>query len=250
MPSVAVQLYSFGRVADGDWPALFDRIAAIGIGGIETVDVPGGDPATARRWADEAGLTIASAHTHAAPGSTDGLAARIGRIAEMGVTTVYTPSLTPVDVADASTLDRTAAFLDEVAKLAAEQGLTFGVHNHEHEMAEVEGERAYRRLLARMDPAIVWEVDCYWATVGGMAPAEVIREMGERVRAIHVKDGTGRPDDPNLALGEGKIDISGSVAAATGSSSVAWVIIEFDSCATDVLEAVARSHAYLGSLGR
>lgn len=248
MLPIAVQLYSFGRVDDDDWPGIFEQIATIGITGIETVDVPGGNPATARRWADEAGLTIASAHTHAAPGSTDGLDARIGRIAELGATTVYTPSLTPVDLADGSAIESTAAYLDEVAALAGQHGVTFGVHNHEHEMAEIDGERAYRWLLERIDPAIVWQVDCYWATAGGIAPAQLIRELDGRVRAIHVKDGTGRRGDANVALGDGAIDISGSMAAAATSSNVAWAIIEFDSCETDVMAAVARSNAYLTSL--
>jgi sugar phosphate isomerase/epimerase len=250
MSPIAVQLYSFGRVADDDWPAIFERVAAMGITGIETVDVPGGDPAIARRWASEAGLAIASAHTHAAPGPIDTLDARIGRIAELGATTVYTPSLTPVDLADAATIDRTAAYLDEVAALARRHGITFGVHNHEHEMAEVDGSRAYQRLIARMDPAIAWEVDCYWATTGGVAPGGLIRELGDRVRAIHVKDGTGRREDHNVALGDGDIDIADSVAAAAATFSVAWTIIEFDSCATDVMAAVARSHEYLASLTR
>jgi sugar phosphate isomerase/epimerase len=250
MPPIAVQLYSLGRVADDDWPAIFERIAGLGVTGIETVDVPGGEPAIARRWASDAGLALASAHTHAAPGSTDTLDARIGRIVELGVTTVYTPSLTPVHLADAATIERTAAYLDEVAALAGRHGVTFGVHNHEHEMAEVAGKRAYQWLFARMDPAIVWEVDCYWATTGGVAPGELIRELGGRVRAIHVKDGTGRREDPNVALGDGEVDIAGSVAAAAVSPSVAWTIIEFDSCATDVMAAIARSHAYLASLTR
>lgn len=249
MPPIAVQLYSFGRVADEDWPAIFDRIATIGITGIETVDVPGGDPAIARRWADDAGLTIASAHTHAAPGDVDGLDVRLGRIAELGVTTAFTPSLTPPDLADAATVDRTAEYLDGAAAIAARHGITFGIHNHEHEMAAVDGVPAYRRVLERVDPAIAWEVDCYWATTGGVEPVALIRELDGRVRAIHVKDGTGRRDDPNVALGDGAIDIAGSMAAAATSSSVAWAIIEFDSCPTDVMAAVARSHAYLASLG-
>lgn len=248
MPPIAVQLYSFGRVDDADWPAVFDRVAATGITGIETVNVPGGDPATARRWAAQAGLTMTSAHTHAAPASMDDLDARLGLIAELGVRTVYTPSLTPVDLTDPATVDRTAAYLDEVAALASRHGITFGIHNHEHEMAMVDGVRAYRRLLDQVDPSIIWEVDCYWATTGGVDPGELIRELDGRVRAIHVKDGTGRRDDPNVALGDGSIDVAGSMAAAAASTSVEWAIIEFDSCATDISAAVARSHAYLASL--
>lgn len=249
MPPIAVQLYSFGRVADHAWPEIFGRIAALGIAGIETVDVPGGDPTTARRWADDAALVITSAHTRASPGSTAGLDERLGRIADMGVTTVFTPSLTPPDLADPDAVARTAAHLDSVAAMAKRRGMTFGVHNHEHEMARIDDVPAYRRLLQIVDPAIVWEVDCYWAATGGVDPGSLIRELDGRVRAIHLKDGTGRRDDPNVALGDGKIDIVGSVAAAAASASVAWMIIEFDSCATDVMAAVARSHAYLASIG-
>lgn len=248
MLPIAVQLYTFGRVADDDWPGIFDRLAAIGFDGIETVDVPGGDAARARRWAHDAGLALASAHTQAAPGSTDGLDERLARLAEMGVTTVYTPSLAPVHLADAATVERTIDYLDAVATMAARHEITFGVHNHEHEMATVEGVPAYRRLLAGMDPAITWEVDAYWATTGGVAPGGLIRELDGRVRAIHVKDGTGRRDDPNVALGDGEIDIAGSMAAAAASSSVAWAILEFDTCATDVMAAIERSHAYLTAL--
>ena len=58
---IGVQLYSV-RDVDLPWPALFERLAAMGYEGIETAGIPGGDAAQARRWADDAGLSIAGVH--------------------------------------------------------------------------------------------------------------------------------------------------------------------------------------------
>ena len=45
------------------------------------------------------------------------------------------------------------------------------------------------------------------------------------------------------ALGEGKVDLPGVIAA--GGSHTEWHIVELDSCATDMVEAVKKSYAYL-----
>jgi sugar phosphate isomerase/epimerase len=241
-PGIGVQLYSV-RDVDLPWPALFERIAAMGYEGIETVAVPGGDPVAAARWAGDAGLRIAGAHVGASPSAAAGLAGLdevLEGVARMGATLVFTPSLVTADVTDLDALERTAAYLDEVAARAARHGLTFGVHNHEHETIDVDGLRAYRRLDARLDPAIAWQVDAYWATCGGVEPATMIGDLAARVRSVHLKDGTGRRGDPNVALGEGSIDLAGTIAAAR-AAGVDWLVVEFDDCATDVLDALARS---------
>ncbi len=45
------------------------------------------------------------------------------------------------------------------------------------------------------------------------------------------------------ALGEGQVDLPGVIAA--GGSHTEWHIVELDSCATDMVEAVRKSYAYL-----
>jgi sugar phosphate isomerase/epimerase len=74
----------------------------------------------------------------------------------------------------------------------------------------------------------------------------MIGDLGGRVRSIHLKDGTGRRGDPNVSLGEGRIDLAGSIAAAE-AAGVDRLIVEFDSCATDMLEALDRSRQFLAS---
>ena len=240
---IGVQLYSVRDVALS-WPVLFERLAAMGYEAIETAGVPGGDPAQVRRWADDAGLKIAGAHVGISPASSEPLEARLEDVVAMGADLVFTPSLVAADVADLATLERTAAFLDDVATQAAGFGLTFGVHNHEHEVVELDGIRAHRHLDARLSPAVAWQVDVYWATCGGIDPAAMIGDLASRVRSIHLKDGTGRRGDPNVALGEGTIDLAGSIAAAE-AAGVDRLIVEFDSCATDILEALEKSRRYL-----
>src|SRR5262245_27778565 len=111
----------------------------MGYEAIETVGVPGGDAAEARAWADDAGRRIAGSHVGVSPGSGEPIEARLEAVAAMGADLVFTASLVAADVADLATLDRTADFLDDVAARAAAFGLTFGVHNHEHEVVELDG---------------------------------------------------------------------------------------------------------------
>jgi sugar phosphate isomerase/epimerase len=241
---IGVQLYSV-RDVDLPWPACFERLAAMGYEAIETVGVPGGDAAHARRWADDAGLRIAGAHVGVSPGSSDPVEPRFEAVAAMGADLALTPSLVAADVADVATLERTADFLEDVAARARPFGLTFGVHNHEHEVVELDGIRAHRRLHDLLSPSVAWQVDVYWATCGGVDPGAMIGDLAGRVRSIHLKDGTGRRGDANVALGEGSVDLAGSIAAAAAAGIDRW-IVEFDSCATDILEALDRSRQFLG----
>jgi sugar phosphate isomerase/epimerase len=242
---IGVQLYSV-RDVDMPWPELFERLAAMGYEGIETVGVPGGDPEAARGWAADAGLRILGAHVGVSPASSEPVEPRFEAVAAMGADLVFTPSLVASDLVDPATLERTAAHLEAVAETAATFGLTFGVHNHEHEVADLDGVRVHRRLDARLSPAVAWQVDVYWATCGGLDPGEMIGDLAARMRSIHLKDGTGRRGDPNVALGEGSIDLAGGIAAAT-AAGVDRLIVEFDSCSTDILEALERSRRTLST---
>jgi sugar phosphate isomerase/epimerase len=81
--------------------------------------------------------------------------------------------------------------------------------------------------------------------VGGEDPGALIRRLGSRVRLLHIKDGPADPADrdaPQLPAGSGRVDIAGAVAAG---ESVEWHVVEFDSCASDMLEALRDSVRFL-----
>jgi hypothetical protein len=52
--------------------------------------------------------------------------------------------------------------------------------------------------------------------------------------------------DPNTAVGAGKMPVADILAA---QPSVEWNVVEFDACATDVMEAVADSLTWLVNHG-
>jgi hypothetical protein len=93
---------------------------------------------------------------------------------------------------------------------------------------------------------VAWQVDVYWATCGWRRPGDDDRRP-RRTRPLDSPEGwNGRRGDPNVALGEGEIDLTGSIAAGK-RPALDRLIVEFDSCATDILEALERSRRFLAA---
>ena len=61
-----------------------------------------------------------------------------------------------------------------------------------------------------------------------------------------IKDGPCTEKDAMVAAGVGVMDFPSIFEAAAGN--VDWAIVELDRCATDMLEAVAKSYRYLAGL--
>ena len=122
-------------------------------------------------------------------------------------------------------------------------------HNHWWEFEEAGGQIPFYYLLEHLDPDIFFEIDIYWAKVAGQDPVKIIADFGKRVSFLHVKDGpagTGQTDGMQVAAGKGALNIPSIIQAS--SDATQWLIVEFDNCATDVLEAVQESYRYLKQL--
>ena len=148
------------------------------------------------------------------------------------------------------TIDLVKASCDrynEAASFATENGLTFLIHNHWWEYLQVEGRYVYEIMLEELSSEVLFELDTYWIRSAGPDPADIVRLMGARAPLLHIKDGPCKyvdwPKYPMTAIGEGKIDFKAVVEASAGS--VEWMIVEFDACATDIMEAVEKSYEYL-----
>ena len=253
---VAVQLYSLrdetrpGAEAFGlDLPVL-EELASIGYLGVETVDVPGGDPVAARRVLEGLGLAVTSTHTRASPQDLGAFERAAADLAELG-----SPRMI-VSGRPFTTLDELEAFADELnaaAAAAARHGLRLALHNHDGEMQDVAGAGpAYRLLRDRLDPVIGFQLDIFWIVVGGRVPAEVIGELGDRVCSLHVKDGVDLPNSAgapkpfvNVAIGSGVVDVAAAIEAARPHPSVEWLIVEFDHAAGSVIKAIRESYGFL-----
>ncbi|HMO11728.1 MAG TPA: sugar phosphate isomerase/epimerase, partial [Actinotalea sp.] len=129
--------------------------------------------------------------------------------------------------------------LGDVAARAADRGLTVGYHNHWWETAlRVDGSPALEVLADLLEDRVLLEVDVYWAAVGGEDPAGLLRRLGERVVALHLKDGPLTHDvTAQQPAGHGELDVPDVLAAAPD----ARLVLEFDEYVGDMVEGLAAS---------
>ena len=241
-PPLSVQLYSVRNDTDSRDDAL-RRLADIGFTAVEPYD-PTNKPEELRKTADELGLQVSATHAFAL---LDKEPARVFEaIATLGTDLAIVPAGTSLeDFSSRDAIARVADLLNGLSEQAATFGLRLGYHNHFWEFEPViDGRHGLELLVDQVAPEIVFEVDTYWAAVGGADVPAVLARLGDRVTALHVKDGPIVKGEPNVAVGQGSMDVPAVLAAAPD----AWRVVEFDECATDVFEALAASYAYLTSL--
>ncbi|RCG32042.1 sugar phosphate isomerase/epimerase [Sphaerisporangium album] len=242
---LGVQLYTVRDHMKTGRDEVLRRIAEIGYGAVEAYD-PTDDPKGFRQVVDDLGLTVAATHAYALLSEEPD--AVFDAIATVGTDLVIIPGgIAHEEFTTADGIARTADLLNGFAEQAAGHGMRLGYHNHWWEIEpKVGGVHALEALAARLAPGVFLEVDTYWAAVGGADVPALLGRLGDRVLALHVKDGPGVREEPHVAVGDGVMPVPDILAAAPD----AWRIVELDTCATDVVDALAASHAYLSGLGR
>jgi sugar phosphate isomerase/epimerase len=102
-------------------------------------------------------------------------------------------------------------------------------------------------LVGETDPEIVrLELDLYWIKYGGADPETVLRDVGERVSLVHLKDMAPENTRSDLPVGEGTMPWTGLLEAAD-AAGVEWYVAEQDNPG-DALEDVRTSLQHLMEL--
>ena len=233
---LGVQLYTVRDLLRTGRDDVLRRIADIGYRTVEPFD-PMDDPQGFRRVADDLGLT------HAIALLTEDPNAVLDAVATLGTDLVIIPAGIPEE--EFTTLDgvaRAADRLNGLAEHTERYGMRVGYHNHWWEIEPtLDGVHALEVLARQLDPRVFLEIDTYWAAVGGADVPGLLAGLGERVLALHVKAGPGLKGEPHTAVGAGVMPLFDILAAAPH----ALRIVELDHCATDIIDALAESHAYL-----
>ncbi len=241
MPApIALQLYTLREAAARDYEAAVRKVAEIGYLGVEPAGFPGTTAKAAKKLFDDLGLEVCSAHLPLPAG--DSLSESLETAEALGVRRVIS-GRGPDQFESIERIAESCDLFNEAAANCAGRGCTFGIHNHWWEFLEVDGELAYKHALPRLSPDVIFEIDAYWVQTAGADPAGVIAELGSRAPLVHLKDGPCTREDDMQALGEGITDFDR--IAAAGRNRVEWWIVELDRCATDMTEAVAKSHGFL-----
>jgi sugar phosphate isomerase/epimerase len=245
MASVSVQLYSIRDALAADLPGALARLASLGVTQVEPFDIVS-DPDGLRDALATNGLGAPS--VHARVGAAVELDPIFEAAAAIGAQTVVHPYSPPEQWDSESGVAAVADELARAAEAAAAYGLRVGYHNHHWELSSRFGERSgLERLAEQLPPAVVLELDTYWAAVGGADVVALLGRLGERVRLVHLKDGPIDKDNAaQLPLGEGAMPVAATVEAATAAE---LAVLEFDDYAGDLFEGLAASLAFANSLG-
>ncbi|MEV8148166.1 sugar phosphate isomerase/epimerase [Arthrobacter sp. NPDC080073] len=236
----SVQLYNVRSAVEDDLPGTVRRLAGIGYDHIEPYDFVARAEEFARAFADN-GVSAPTGHAPLLSQDQD----EIFTAAKMlGISTVIDPYLPAEHWQNADDIQATAAKLNAAAKKGGEYGIRVGYHNHQWELeSSIEGQTALEYFESLLDPELVLEVDTYWAAVGGQDPVELLKRLGTRVVAVHIKDGPVNMDlRAQLPAGQGQMDIWGAINAVPG---LEVGVVEFDDYAGDIFEAMEASLRYL-----
>ncbi len=264
-PEASVQLYTLAEAFSADMDGSLDKLAAIGLHNVEAFDFVR-RPAEIRQALDASGLASPTGH---APLLSDELWTPDGSIptpapevvfeaaATIGMTTVIDPFVAPqrwfTEDGVADIADRLNALVD----VAAGFGLRVGYHNHAQEFIKTfDGQSAYERFVGLTDERVAIELDLYWALVGGQDVTALTGRLGDRLLAVHVKDGIApavNPFGPDAGEfgsdsldqrrpGDGDVPLADALRAAT---AVQYAVIEYDKTPGDVFDDIAASFAFL-----
>ncbi len=239
MSDLSVQLYTVRQALGQDFDGTLGKLASFGFTQVE--------PFALLNFADELrdglpknGLTAPTAHVHLVG---EDHAAICELAAELGVQTIIEPYVDPTRWQAEADISEIASELNAVATKAAGYGLRVGYHNHHFELeSKINGVHALEVLADRVAPEVVLEVDTYWAYAGGADVPALLTRLGERVVALHLKDGDGSLDTTKqVPLGSGVLPVWDIVAAAPDALRV----VELDDSETDLLEAVRVGREFL-----
>lgn len=233
-PPMSVQLYTVRNHLDTDAAGTIEALAAMGFTAVEPFGLPD-LPAAVREALAAHGLSTPTAHGSILARTAETITAA----KELGVQTIIEPYQAPERFADRESIAEVAAELTAAAEAAATHGIAVGYHNHDAELSSsVDGVPALLVLAELTDHRVLFELDAYWAAVAGVDPAEIAMALGDRLVAIHVKDGDPAGTvEQQVSAGHGSVPLANVLAAAPHARP----IVEFDVMPGEGFDAIAAS---------
>ncbi len=241
MRTISVQLYSLRDETAKSLEHVLDELAGMGFRAVEPAGFLGHTPSEFKKLCSDRGLAIPSSHSPWA-NLDDTLPKAMEQAHELGLDKLVC-GYGPRDFESLDAIKATAERVNAMVEQAGREGLTLFMHNHYWEFERLDGHLKYDIFL-EMVPGVKLELDTYWSSnFGAENAAEMVKRFADRIVLAHIKDGSFVREAPNLPLGEGKMDIKAVVGALPENART--LVIEFDTCAGNIFDAVRRSREYL-----
>jgi sugar phosphate isomerase/epimerase len=243
---ISLQLYTVREETASDMPATLRRISEIGYPAVEFAGY--GDLSTSdlKIIIDDLGLRASGAHVPFDSWEADPEAV-ITDMRTLDCAHAILPMALPGYRRDEAEVTRLAESLNRWGELCHEQGVTFSYHNHDFEFAPLGRTTMWDVLVSETDPSLVhFELDLYWVRYGGADPEPLLRNLGDRIPLVHLKDMASDDTRSDMPVGEGNMPWEGLLEAAD-AAGVEWYVAEQDN-PRDALEDVRTSLQHLQDL--
>jgi sugar phosphate isomerase/epimerase len=239
---VALQLYSVRENTRADFARTVAEVAKIGYRGVELAGYGNLDAPAAKAALDAAGLEVAGMHV-----GIDALRRTfndvVGEALLFGTRHLVCSWWPPSHYVSAAAVQRIGEELNGIGAALRAFGLRFSFHNHAGELKMIDGRPAISWMLGAAEPRNLGaEVDVYWAHVGGYPPARLLRDQGDRVRLVHLKD--------EKELGLGPVNFADVFNALESVRAAEWYIVEQEEYNHAPLESVRLCFEQLKAWGK
>lgn len=255
---LSVQMYTLRSITENDFEAALKAVADIGYKNVELAGLQGLSAAGFKEILDKYGLKAPSAHVPyqafeenaqavvddykligaewiivPAPPLDRLLAsgefgwADLGNLSAHELSTLSGEELAAKYTLGEENIKEFTDNLSEWAKVVNDGGMQFGYHNHHFEylFQTADGQSMYDYMLE--NSPIIFEIDAFWAEVGGKNAAEVINANPDRAALVHLKDAGERMPGKDVAFGEGILDWDAIIAAAD-AAGCEYYVVELD----------------------
>ncbi|MDR2562424.1 MAG: TIM barrel protein [Prevotellaceae bacterium] len=200
--NIGLQLYSLrDDVKDLGIKAVLEAVAKMGYVNLETAGYSDGkiynlEPAEFKKMVDDLGMKASSAHLgrNLSENKTEDMA-WWSRAIDAHNTAGFKYMVMPYapiggEGASPDTVKQYGDYFNEIALAVAGASMSFGYHNHDFEFkTKIEDRTLYDYLMEYTSPShVFFQLDVYWAQVGGYSPAEVMKQYADRIKTLHIKD--------------------------------------------------------------
>lgn len=161
---------------------------------------------------------------------------------ELGQGYLVLPALTPDNFATLDQVKRNIELLNQAGELCAKQNVVFGYHNHNWELAPLDGVVPYDLMLEQTDASsVTFQLDAYWIRKGGGDLSDYLSRYAGRFATCHMKDIDANGDFADV--GDGLIDFPSFTREALAQGAK-YFFVERDN-PPEPSQSIQRSYDYL-----
>ena len=237
---LGVQLYSLrNQIKELGVEEVLKMVAKAGDSCVEFAGFYGLTPKEMKALLDKYHLEGISAHI-----KIDEIIPQLDYIDEIGIKSVYIPWMSGDDLKN--NMDALVEQIKTVKKELDKRGVVFGYHNHDQEYKN--GEDLVKQLLDKTE-GFYSEIDTYWVKMAGLDPVEKMKEYGDRLKCLHIKElkTVGVKTDPNPVVGEGCVGFK-EIFDLGNKMGIQLAILEVEGFPCEPAEYLKRSYENMKKL--